>query len=190
MTDLGDILGLPAARLPARARVRCRACSHLVYADQLVFGMGRCCAEKHGLLVRRWRLASTNPAEALTLFDRPEDLMELDMQGTQPRVDVTGLNPAATHAKIVGHARIMIADESGEIAAEFPAGVTAATDDAFRGLIGILERHAPHTYAADTSCVRCFNHAATGRDHLIAWPCDDYRDAARGISTGLPEATQ
>ncbi len=99
----------------------------------------------------------------------------------QPRIDVTGLDPETAHRKIVEHAGIMIADPTGEIAAAYPNGITAATDDAYRGLIGILERHAPRDHGGPY-CANC----ALVPGSPDPWPCRDYRDAAAGLATGLP----
>lgn len=180
--QLDLLAGAEPARVPrSRGRVRCRDCRHLVYVDQLVFGLGRCCAERAGLIVRRYRFPHQHQVGETLLDHLPEGA------GVEPypqiRIDVAGLDPATAHAKIVEHGRSMIADPSGEIAAAYPHGMTAAADDAFRGLVAILERHAPGLAIAVCLC----DHAPH-TDALDAWPCDDYRDAAAGLATGLPEA--
>lgn len=176
MSDLGDLLGLAPARRRPRARTRCRDCSRPVYVDQLVFGLGRCCAEKAGLIVRRYRLPAGQQAGETLLDYLPAKETRVE-PFPQIRIDVAGLDAETAHRKIVEHARSMISDPTGEIAAAYPAGITAATDDAFRGLVGILERHAPHLVAGEFTC----------DDHDgQPWPCLDYRDAARGLATGLP----
>lgn len=193
MADLGDLLGLPPA--PAgggRARTRCadETCGRPVFVDQLVFGYGRCCAEKRGLVVHRYRLPAAQQAGE-TLFDHLPAKETSVEPFPQIRIDVTGLDPADAHRKIVEHARSMIADPSGEIAAAYPDGMTAATDDAFRGLVAILERHAPVELSKDPAapafCGACVDRPAA-TDNVFAWPCADYRDAAAGLATGLPAA--
>lgn len=179
--------GLTAVRPRHRARARCADpdCGLLVYVDQLVFGYGRCCAEKRGLIIRRHRFAAAAQTGETLLDHLPEEHHRMEPY-PQPRIDVTGLDPADAHRKIVDHARFMIGDPSGEIAAAYPNSITAAADDAFRGLIGILERHAPSglNSTGSTACGPCDESA--GRPS--GWPCDDYYNAARGLATGLPEA--
>lgn len=184
MTDLLALLGVPVPRdRPARARVRCRnpECGRLVYVDQAVYGLGRCCAEKAGLIVIRYRFPHQHQVGETLLDHLPKEARVEPFP--QARIDVAGLEPADAHRKIVEHARAMISDPTGEIAAAFPAGITAAADDAFRGLIGILERHAPDDIAERG--IYCGDQPHLER--LTIWPCDDYRDAARGLATGLPE---
>lgn len=191
MTDLGDLLGLPPPQAPVRARTRCAdpSCNLPVFVDQLVFGYGHCCAEKRGLIVHRYRLAA-RPQTGETLLDHLPEETRME-PFPQIRIDVTDLTPDAAHNKILEHARAMISDPSGEIAAAYPSGITAASDDAFRGLAGILERHDPRpgvlsTGADDYSDARCSH--CIELETSVPWPCDDYRDAARGLATGLPEA--
>ena len=178
MTDLGDMLGLPAPPpRPARARIRCRACRHLVYADQAVFGMGRCCAERHGLIVRRWRLPTDPTPDTPALFDRPEDLMD---PYPQPRIDVAGLNPAAAHCRILSYVRT-IALDSGTPMVGVPAEVSEAAAAQWAGMLRIIERHAPQYPPTPGSCAHrgCL-------DQDLTWPCPDYRDATAGLAEGLP----
>ncbi len=179
--DLGDLLGLPPPTVRPRARTRCRACNHLVYVDQLVHGMGRCCAEKRGLIVRRWRLATTNPTDAPTLFDRPEDLME---PYPQPRIDVTGLPPEQAHTRIVAFVR-ELGNEASLPVAVFPAEVAEAAAAQWDGTGRVLARHAPRPavvfpldapHTEPDVCRRC----------CTTWPCIDYRDVTAGVATGLP----
>lgn len=180
----GEIPGLPPAQHQTRPRTRCAdpLCHRPVYVDQLVAGFGRCCAENRGLIVIRHRIAA-RPQHGPTLLDQlpGRTLMEAF---PQVRIDVTDLAPRAAHTKIVEHARSMISDPSGEIAAAYPHGITAATDAAFRGLVDILERHAPMDYG--TMGAGCQHHGHPGAGE--AWPCDDYRAAAAGLATGLPGA--
>lgn len=190
MTDLYALLGIPAPRpgRSARARTRCRDCHRPVYVDQLVYGLGRCCAERAGLIVIRYRFPHQHQTGETLLDHLPKEARVEPFP--QARIDVAGMDAPTAHAKIVAHAHTMISDPTGEIAAAFPHGITAAADDAFRGLAGILERHAPTNGAlkpaGDYSDARC------GEIHdleaSVAWPCADYRDAARGLATGLPEA--
>jgi hypothetical protein len=192
MTDLGDLLGLgPAPPRPARARTRCGDCHRPVYVDQLVYGLGRCCAERRGLIVHRYRLPASQQAGETLLDHLPtEDRVE---PYPQPRIDVAGLDTAGAHAKIVEHARSMISDPTGEIAAAYPNGITAAADDAFRGLVGILERHAPVERTKHPEqphfCGACVERPEFDGPSAGDWPCADYADAARGLATGLPGAT-
>lgn len=179
VTDLGDLLGLgPAPARPSRARTRCADCHRPVYVDQLVCGLGRCCAERAGLIVRRYRIAA-GPQAGETLLDH----LPAKESGVEPypqiRIDVTDLDPDTAHRKIVEHVRAQISDPTGEIAAAYPHGITAACDDTFRGLVAILERHAPYTIVRGTRRV-----PICGGDG--PWPCPDYRDAAVGLATGLP----
>lgn len=175
MTDLGQLLGLPPPQRRIRARTRCRACHRPVYVDQLVAGLGHCCAAKAGLIVHRYRLAA-RPQNGPTLLDHlPEDTVE---PYPQVRVDVTGLDPADAHRKIVEHARSMVSPPGSA----FPAEVLDAANDQWAGIVAILERHAPLDLAANG--IRCSHCSA---DQAPAgWPCDDYRDACRGLATGLP----
>lgn len=64
MTDLGDLLGIPAAPFVRRRppRRRCRNCRRWVYVDNLVDGYGPECAAARGLVVRRWRLRTPHTA--------------------------------------------------------------------------------------------------------------------------------
>lgn len=63
MTDLGDLLGLPADPFPAarrraaRGQVPCRNpwCGRPVFVDRAVYGYGEGCAEQLGLVVHRHR---------------------------------------------------------------------------------------------------------------------------------------
>lgn len=145
--------------------------------------MGRCCAEKRGLIVRRWRLTATNPTDAPRLFDSLEDLMAYESfpePGPYPeqlRIDVSGLPPADAHSDIVTAARAAI-EADPEIIAKFPNGLTAVSNAHFNGLVRILERHFP----TGDLCDHC-----TGL-YGKPWPCADYRDASAGLATGLPEA--
>lgn len=99
MADLGDLLGLlpdpaPAAtRRARRPRIRCRnpRCGRWVYADQAIFGYGRCCAEALGLVVRRWKLADHGQAG-------PDLLDTLEAPVTVPRCFL--LRPAAGGAAL------------------------------------------------------------------------------------------
>lgn len=156
-----------------------------MYVDQLVFGHGRCCAERRGLIVHRHRLAGA-PQLGETLLDQLPEETTVDPY-PQARIDVTGLAPDAAHTRIIEHAQAMISDPSGEVAAAYPTGITAAADDAFRGLIAILERHRPRrcTSCGSAPHVPAVHYVdnATGRHY---WPSDDYRDAARGLATGIP----
>jgi hypothetical protein len=181
VTDLGDLLGLDlGAGRTARARIRCRACTHLVYVDQAIYGLGRCCAEKAGVVVRRWRLAHTEQAGDTLLDHLPKEI-PVEPYPMTPRIDVTGDAPRDAHRRIVDHARVMLTDPTGEHAAVLTP-VSVACDDAYRGLIAILERHAPDDvlergiYCGDNPHLRA----------SIMWPCEDYSDAARGLATGLP----
>jgi hypothetical protein len=158
-----------------------------VFVDQLVYGFGRCCAEKRGLIIHRYRLAA-RPQAGETLLDHLPEKEDAVAAHPAPepflqvRIDVTGLDPEAAHRAIVEHAHAMISDPTGEFAAAYPNGITAATDDAYRGLIGILERHAPLDLGANgIRCSRCPADAAPA-----GWPCPDYRDAARGLAAALP----
>jgi hypothetical protein len=101
----------------------------------------------------------------------------------QVRIDVTGQPADVAHARIMDHARNAIVDDPA-IAGVFPESTTTAANDTFRGLIAILERHAPDH---DTECSKpCVD--TPGHDfEYVSWPCDDYRDAARGLATGLPD---
>lgn len=185
MSDQGDLFAgvpLPTRGRRARQRVPCGAegCGRPVYVDQLVFGRGRCCAERAGLIVTRYRFPHQHQAGETLLDHLPTEGARVEPY-PQIRIDVAGLDPADAHAKIVEHARSMIADPTGELAAAYPNGLTAATDDAFRGLVGILERHAPDV---DRSSGPWCSHPNTGE----RWPCADYADASRGLATGLPAA--
>jgi hypothetical protein len=189
MSDQGDLFAgvpLPARGRRARARTRCLDCTRLVYVDQLVYGRGRCCAEKAGLLVVRYRFPHQHQ-QGPSLLDHLPEGAHVEPYPTSPRIDVAGLGPDAAHTKIVEHARAMISDPSGEIAAAYPNGITAATDDAFRGLANILERHAPDPDGCHRFCSRCVAEATRG-PVPVPWPCPDYRDAAAGLATGLPAA--
>ena len=191
MTDLGDLLGLPPKPgRPARARTRCADCHRPVYVDQLVYGLGRCCAEKRGLIAHRYRLPAGQQAGETLLDQLKETRMD---PYPQIRIDVTGLTPETAHAKIVAHARSMISDPTGEIAAAYPNGVTAVADDVFRGLVGILERHAPVERTKHPEqphfCGACVERPEFDGPSAGDWPCPDYADAARGLATGLPKAS-
>jgi hypothetical protein len=187
MSDQGDLFAgvpLPTRGRRTRQRVPCGAegCGRPVYVDQLVFGRGRCCAEKAGLLVVRYRFPHQHQ-QGPSLLDHLPEGARVEPYPNAHRIDVAGLAPDAAHTKIVEHARAMIADPSGEIAAAYPHGLTAATDAAFLGLIGILERHAPGLATGYRLCGH-----APHTEALDAWPCPDYRDAAAGLATGLPAA--
>lgn len=182
MTDLLALLGIPSPRpgRPARARVRCAnpECGRPVFVDQLVYGLGRCCAEKAGLVVHRYRLpAHTQVGE--TLLDHLPKEHHVDPY-PQARIDVTGMTPNEAHAKILELARALV--EPLPVVAAFPSEVTEALGATAAGLVAILERHAP----SDTALrVTCCDHAPHF-DRLEAWPCDDYRDAAAGFAVNLP----
>lgn len=188
MTDLGDLLGLPPPQRPARARARCWACHHPVYVDQMVFGLGRCCAEKRGLLTRRWNLPAANPADAPTLFDRPEDLMDLE-PFPQPRIDVTHLNRPDAHARVLLFVRDIAEDASAAMHAAahgiLPEVAEAAAAQ-WAGIVRILERHAPDPDGEHRFCSHCVAEAPRGAVP-VAWPCTDYRDATTGLACGLPD---
>ena len=194
MTDLGDLLGLPPKPAPGRARARCAdpACGRPVYVDQMICGYGRCCAEKRGLIVHRYRLPARHQSGETLLDHLPAKESGVEPFPTTFRIDVSDLEPADAHRKILEHCRSMISDPTGEIAAAYPDGLTAATDDAFRGLVRLLERHAPThpTYPSD-----CEHHYSLGAGTMYAWPCQDYRDAAAGLAVlaglaaGLPETS-
>jgi hypothetical protein len=187
VTQLDLLAGvpLPTRGRTTRARTRCAAegCGRPVYVDQLVYGLGRCCAEKAGLIVIRHRFPHQRQQGESLLDHLPEGARVEPFP--QIRIDVAGLPARDAHTKIVEHARSMIADPTGELAKAYPNGMTAATDDAFRGLVGILERHAPRSVVADAAV--CDRDYVTGTG-ITAWPCDDYRDAAAGLATGLPAA--
>lgn len=91
------------------------------------------------------------------------------------RPDVTGRPPEEQHVLV------LTAIEERENMAH--TGVTAARD--IEGLAGrrhILERHAPVSVTfGGTRCEHCNDRSVTS----VRWPCEDYRDAAAGLVTGL-----
>lgn len=185
MTDLGDLLGLPPARRPPRSRRPCRECYRPVYVDQMICGLGRCCAEQQGLIVRRWHLTAPDPT-APTLFDRPEDITMEPFP--QIRIDLAGLPAAEAHARILAHHDAM-STVNPFIAAVIPEAAEA-TQDHLRGQRNILARHAPrHAVIVPDDWLLDAPHAIPDvcQHHATTWPCDDYRDAAAGLATGLPE---
>lgn len=177
MTDLYALLGVPAPRpgRPARARTRCTACHRPVYVDQLVYGLGRCCAEKAGLIVVRYRFPHQHQTGETLLDHLPEE-HHVDPFPTA-RVDVAGLDPFTAHAKIMELARAMLTPAPG--LAPFPAEVVEAMTAAAQGLVDILERHAPHDDPTEVHCSEVWH-------SMLAWPCPDYRDAAAGFAVNLP----
>jgi hypothetical protein len=91
--------------------------------------------------------------------------------------DVTGRPAEAQHILV-----LTAAEERANMA---HTGVTAARD--IEGLAGrrrILERHAPgRTGIGILICSQCLEDH--GYPNPAPWPCDDYRDAAAGLVTGL-----
>lgn len=182
MTDLLALLGIPAPRArPARARTRCAdpSCGLPVYVDQLVFGYGRCCAEKRGLIVHRYRLPAGAQAGETLLDHLPKEARVEPFP--QARIDVAGMTPAEAHAKILELARAMVPPVPGVL--PFGADVVEAMAAAAAGLVAILERHAPEV---DRASGPWCTHPNIGE----RWPCDDYRDAAAGFAVNLPAGDQ
>lgn len=175
MTGQQPLPDLPA-KSRRRAKTRCAnpACNRPVYTDRLIFGLGRCCAENRGYLIRRWRLTANPHPEAPTLFDIPKDIME---PFPQIRVDVTGLAPDAAHTAIVNQLAGVAA--VNPILAEAVPDVVDASQDHFAGMGRILERHAPYRDDTGVYCTHEWH-------RMIAWPCADYRDTAAGLAAGLP----
>lgn len=153
-----------------------------MYVDRLVYGYGRCCAEKAGLVVHRYRLPAGTQTGPNLLDHLPE---EPDVEPyPQIRIDVAGVSADTAHTTIVTHARSMICASDGTSPGSVPAEVIDAANDQWSGMAAILERHSP------IMAVR----VATGEpDGALCryctrqgWPCPDYRDACRGLATGLP----
>lgn len=84
-----DLLSqLPARPAGAhRSKVRCRGCRHWAYPENLIQGYGEDCAERLGLIPRRWRLraaAEQQGADLFTTYPTETDMSSPDH--TRPRV--------------------------------------------------------------------------------------------------------
>lgn len=90
------------------------------------------------------------------------------------RVDVVGLDPLIAHRKIMDNARVMFLPPAP--GHRLPSDVVEQVGAVGEGIIAILERHAPGPHGL------CASEDSVGE----RWPCDDYRDAARGLARGLP----
>lgn len=101
----------------------------------------------------------------------------------QLRVDVTGLDPAHAHSTILGHARVVLAPQSGPTVLDHE---TVDTLNAlFAGVLRILERHAPDPDGEYRFCTSCIAEARRG-PVPVTWPCKDFYDAAASLTTGMP----
>ncbi len=98
----------------------------------------------------------------------------------QPRIDVTGLDAATAHTKIVDQARTLLSTPDSRL--YFTPDILEAVDATWHGVIRVLERHAPG-FTVGAGVILC-DHAP----HVDAgdtFPCPDYLDVAAGLATGL-----
>jgi hypothetical protein len=106
------------------------------------------------------------------------------------RVNVAGLDPRTAHGKIMDNARVMFLPPDPEHVPSTPADVVEQVGAIGEGIIAILERHTPRCGGHPRPWMQCAPGVCSAECERCGsgseWPCDDFRDAARGLARGLP----